>query len=397
MPATGVDGLRYGVPGVLAEVRVSYRPKGKGEWLNTEWKQVAGDSDFSALQKLSDLKAATEYEVRTSVRAIGREVVSTVTGSFRTLPDTQSEAKFRLAVGTCQDFPDRDGPHGFDMYRTMLDRKTNAFVMAGDVVYYDQLARSVPLAHYHWQRTYGLPTLVNFHRQVPTYFLKDDHDTYVNDTWPGTKFKWTEDFTFEDGQRIFAQQTGLPSPAYRTFQVGKDLQIWLMEGRDYRSANNAPDGPDKSIWGSEQKAWLTKSLAESTAKFKVLISPTPIVGPDRENKKDNHANEVFATEGNEVRKMLATHTNLVTVCGDRHWQYHSVDPSTGLHEFSVGPASDRHAGGWDPKDYREDMHRFLRVAGGYLEIELGGASDARTLTLRHLDTYGREQHSHVLK
>ena len=397
LPATGVDGLRYGVPGVPAEVRVSYRPKGKGEWLNTEWKQVAGDTDFSALMKLSDLKAATEYEVRTSVRAIGREVVSTVTGSFRTLPDTQSESKFRLAVGTCQDFPDRDGPYGFDLYRTMLDRKTNAFVMAGDVVYYDQLARSVPLAHYHWQRTYGLPTLVNFHRQVPTYFLKDDHDTYVNDSWPGTKFKWTEDFTFEDGQRIFAQQTGLPSPAYRTFQVGKDLQIWLMEGRDYRSANNAPDGPDKSIWGSEQKVWLTKSLADSTAKFKVLISPTPIVGPDRENKKDNHANDVFATEGNEVRKMLATHTNLVTVCGDRHWQYHSVDPSTGLHEFSVGPASDRHAGGWDRKDYREDMHRFLRVAGGYLEIELGGASDARTLTLRHLDTYGREQHSHVLK
>ncbi len=397
LPSTGVDGLRYGVPGVKAEVRASYRPAGKGAWVNTDWVQVNAESDYSAIVKLVDLKSDTEYEVRTAARAVGHETVSTLNGKFRTLPSADSETNFRLAVGTCQDFPDRDGPHGFDVYRAMLERRTNAFVMAGDVVYYDKLARSVPIAHYHWQQTYGLPTLLNFHRQVPTYFLKDDHDTYVNDSWPGSRFKWTEDFTFEAGQRIFVQQTGLPSPAYRTFQIGKDLQIWMMEGRDYRSPNNAADGPQKSIWGAEQKAWLTRSLAESSAKFKVLISPTPIVGPDRENKHDNHSNDVFATEGNEIRKLLASHANLVSVCGDRHWQYHSVDPATGLHEFSVGPVSDRHAGGWDPKDNRADMHRFLRVAGGYLEIELSGAAAARTLSLRHFDTHGNEQHSHVLK
>ena len=397
LPETGVEGLRFAVPGVPAEVRVSFRARGKGDWVNTDWKTVAADTDFSALIPLINLQPGADYEVRTSVRGVGREVVSTANGSFRTLPDDQSDVGFRLAVGTCQDFPDRDGPWGFDMYRAMLERKTQAFVMAGDVVYYDQLARSVPLANYHWQRTYGLPTLVNFHRQVPTYFLKDDHDTYVNDSWPGSKFKWTEDFTFEDGQRIFAQQTGLPTPGNRTFRIGKDLQIWLMEGRDYRSPNDSADGPEKSIWGTEQKAWLAQTLKESTAKFKVLISPTPIVGPDRDNKKDNHSNRVFATEGKEIRNMLAAQPNLVTVCGDRHWQYHSVDPETGLNEFSVGPASDRHAGGWDPKDYREGTHRFLRVAGGYLEIELGGAADSRSLTLRHLDTRGNEHHRHVLK
>lgn len=397
LPSSGVDGLRFGVPGVPAEVRASYRPIGAGNWTDTEWTKVSSDSDFSTLVKLTKLTPDTEYEVRTFARAIGNETASATSGKFRTLPETDVEANFRIAVATCQDFPDRDGPHGFDLYRTLLERKTNVFVMAGDVVYYDKLARSVPLAHYHWQQTYGLPTLVNFHRQVPTYFLKDDHDTYVNDSWPGKRFKWTEDFTFEDGQRIFKQQTGLPSPAYRTFQIGKDLQIWLMEGRDHRSPNDTPDGPEKSIWGAEQKAWLTQSLANSTAKFKVLISPTPIVGPDRENKHDNHSNDVFATEGTEVRKLLGAHANLVCVCGDRHWQYHSIDPETGLHEFSVGPASDRHAGGWNPKEFRKDMHRFLRVAGGYLEIELHGDAIARTLTLRHLDTRGLEQHSHVLK
>jgi hypothetical protein len=397
LPPSGVDGLRFAVPGVRAEVRASYRVLGQGTWFNTDWVQVDGDTDFSALVNLTDLQADTPYEVRTAARAVGGEATATLTGRFKTLPSAEAESAFRLAVGTCQAFPDRDGPHGFDVYRAMLARGTDAFVMAGDVVYYDQLARSVPLAHYHWQQTYGLPTLVNFHRQVPTYFLKDDHDTYVNDSWPGMRFDWTESFTFEDGQRIFRQQTGLPTPAYRTFQVGRDLQVWMMEGRDHRSPNEAPDGPAKSLWGAEQKAWLARSLTDSSAKFKIVISPTPIVGPDRANKRDNHANTVFATEGNEVRKLLAAHPNLVTVCGDRHWQYHSVDPTTGLHEFSVGPISDRHAGGWDPEDYRASTHRFLRVAGGYLEIELGGSQDARTLALRHLDTHGNEQHSHILK
>ena len=397
LPSGGVDGLRYAVPGVKAEVRVSYRPMGKGNWVNTDWVQVDAGNDYSTVIKINQLNPDTAYEIRTAARAIGHETVSTLNGKFKTLPSAESESNFRLAVGTCQDFPDRDGPHGFDVYRTMVERRTDAFVMAGDVVYYDKLARSVPLAHYHWQQTYGLPTLQNFHRQVPTYFLKDDHDTYVNDSWPGTRFKWTEDFTFEDGQRIFIQQTGLPSPAYRTLRVGKDLQVWLMEGRDYRSPNNAADGPEKSIWGAEQKAWLASSLAESKAKFKVLISPTPIVGPDRDNKHDNHSNAVFATEGNEIRKMLGTHANLVSVCGDRHWQYHSVDPATGLHEFSVGPVSDRHAGGWDQKDYRADMHRFLRVGGGYLEIELSGVAADRKLTLRHFDTHGNEQHSYSIQ
>jgi alkaline phosphatase D len=268
--------------------------------------------------------------------------------------------------------------------------------MAGDVVYYDRLARSVELANYHWQRTYSLPTLVEFHRRIPSFFLKDDHDTYVNDSWPESAYDWTDAFTFEAGQKIFRQQTGLPDPAYRTFQIGRDLQVWLMEGRDFRSPNSKPDGPQKTIWGSAQKAWLAETLSSSTAHFKVVISPTPIVGPDRDNKRDNHSNVAFETEGRQVRNLIAQYPNTVVICGDRHWQYHSVDPETGLHEFSVGPASDRHAGGWRQDDYRPKVHRFLRVAGGYLEIELLGKPDKRKLIFRHLDTHGSEMHRHTL-
>ncbi len=397
LPETGVEGLQYAVPGVAAEVRVGHR-HGSGDWKFSPWVAVDVSTDYSAILHIDNLQPGQAYSLRTQTRAIGQpDASSSLSGEFKTLPAEDSQANFRLAVGTCQAFPDRDGPHGFDMYRSMSKRNTDAFIMAGDVVYYDQLGRSLPLAYYHWQRTYSLPTLVDFHRQVPTYFLKDDHDTYVNDSWPGQRHPWTEDFTFEDGQRIFVQETGLPNPAYRTFKVGRDLQVWMMEGRDFRSPNDAPDGPDKSIWGSHQKAWLKQTLEASTARFKVIVSPTPLVGPDRENKRDNHSNEVFKIEGDEVRKLLASYPNTVSVCGDRHWQYHSIDPVSGLHEFSVGPASDRHAGGWKQNDYRAELHQFLRVAGGYLEIELSGQPDERALVLRHLDTHGEEQHSHTLR
>jgi hypothetical protein len=397
LPALGVEGLRFAVPGVPAEVRVGHRARRGGSWEFTDWVKVMADTDFSWIASLEGLQPAAEYEVRTQVRGLEQDSSSSsLSGSFRTLPSQDTLPTFRLAVGTCQAFVDRDGPHGFDLYRTLLERGIDAFVMAGDVVYYDALARSRELAYYHWQRTYGLPTLLEFHRQTPTFFLKDDHDTYVDDSWPGYRQAWTGDFSFEDGQQIFVQETGLPNPAYRTFPIGSDLQVWLMEGRDFRSPNSAPDGPQKSIWGQAQKDWLRSTFAQSTAKFRIVISPTPLVGPDRDNKRDNHANQVFATEGREIRQFLASQANTVSVCGDRHWQFHSIDPDTGLHEFSVGPASERHAGGWKQDDFRPEMHQYLRVGGGYLEIELSGAPDGRRLTLRHMDTLGREHHRHTL-
>ena len=56
---------------------------------------------------------------------------------------------------------------------------------------------------------------------------------------------------------------------------------------------------------------------------------------------------VLSHEGNELRAWLNQHVpdNCFVVCGDRHWQYHSVHPETGTQEFSVGAASDAHSGG----------------------------------------------------
>jgi alkaline phosphatase D len=199
------------------------------------------------------------------------------------------------------------------------------------------------------------------------------------------------EFTFRQGLEIFREQVPMNSLTYRTFRWGKDLQVWLVEGRDYRSPNDAPDGPAKTIWGAEQKRWFFKTFAESDATFRLLVSPTPIVGPDRSQKADNHANAGFRHEGDEVRKFLEAQKNTAVFCGDRHWQYASADPKTKVREYGCGPASDKHAGGWKQEDYRKDYHRFLRVAGGFLSAEVDRPDGKATLTIRHHDVDGAVQ------
>ena len=221
---------------------------------------------------------------------------------------------------------------------------------------------------------------------TPQYWMKDDHDTLSDDCWPGMDPDFMKPLTFEAGRKLFLEQAPVAEPLYRTFRWGKGLQIWLLEGRDFRSPNTDPDGPQKTILGAAQKQWLKSSVAASDADYKIIISPTPWVGPDREKKNDNYANAGFATEGAEMRAWAASQKNVYVICGDRHWQYHSVDPKTGLHEFSTGPASDAHAGG-SPGENKE-VHKFHRVKGGYVSVEVAPAGNASKLVIRLHDVNG---------
>ena len=71
------------------------------------------------------------------------------------------------------------------------------------------------------------------------------------------------DFTFEQGQRIFLQEVPMGDRIYRRIRWGKRLEVWLVEGRDFRSENPDPDGPDKTIWGEDQKEWLQRTRTAS--------------------------------------------------------------------------------------------------------------------------------------
>jgi alkaline phosphatase D len=392
-----VADIQYAVPGAAGQVRVKYRVVDTPTWNITNWQAVETDRDFVRHFQLNRLKSNTKYDIQVQSKPLDSDRIGqTLAGHFHTAPASDETAKVVFTVSTGQAFKDRDNEDGYVIYPLMLDLQPQFFVHTGDIVYYDTLAKTLELARYHWQRTYSLPTNVQFHNNVSSYFIKDDHDTWQNDSWPTMDGRKMFQFTFKQGLATFKEQVPMSDSTYRTRRWGRDLQIWMVEGRDFRSPNTDSDGPGKTIWGREQKEWLKRTVEASNATFKILISPTPIVGPDRENKHDNHSNIDFTHEGDEVREFIAKQKNMVVVCGDRHWQYMSIHPKTGVREYSCGPASDSHAGGWQQDDFRQDYHRYLNVIGGFLSCTVERDAGTPKMTFRFHDSKGKIRYSDTL-
>ena len=385
-----MDDMILSAVGAAGEVRVRYWAKGSVQQITTDWQTVVPGSDYIRHFHLNNLQPATSYIVKAEGRpARGRGRTIEISGGFRTAPTKTKQQKISFTVVTGQDYGRRDDPdNGHKIYTHMLRLRPDFFVHTGDVVYYDKpqpWAKSVTLAQYKWQATYAMPFQREFHKNVVSYFMRDDHDITKNDSWPGVDYG---DLSWEDGLRIFREQTGLPELPYRTIRWGKDLQVWLPAGRQFRSPNRTPDGPDKTIWGRQQKQWFFDSVRKSDATFRIVVNSTPIVGPDRDKKNDNHANTGFTHEGEEIRQFVATQKNMYLVCGDRHWQYVSVDPDTGITEYSCGPTSDRHAGGWKQSNV-SSMHKYLNVKGGFLRVVVSRVKGRPQVAFQHYGVEGK--------
>ncbi len=404
MYPTGVDDDKMlgAVPGSPGEVRLSYHESDRqGKSVQTKWVSVDQSSDFTHKFKISGLKPATKYDYEIDSRSDSGSQGQTVKGSFKTSPTIDQAAPVMFTVVTGQKFRNRDRANGHQIFTVMAAMKPDFFVHTGDYVYMvDKWINSGPPAdamghaRLQWQRIHSFELQKEFYRFVPVFMMKDDHDIGVNDCDPT---KGLDGYSYWQGIDMFNEQMPTGDTPYRTRRWGKDLQIWMVEGRDFRSPNAMPDGPDKTIWGKEQFDWLQKSVKASDAAFKVLISPTPIVGPDRSNKKDNHANSVFKHEGDKIRQWIHDEApELFLVCGDRHWQYVSIHPETGVREYCSGSTSDSHAGGWS-SGFEKEYHRYLNVIGGFLSVTVERVNGTPNIVFRHHDVEGkvRNEDRHV--
>jgi alkaline phosphatase D len=391
-PAIRVEDLHGSAPGAPGRARLVFSTREDlGGAQRTRWEEANPAADYAVQFRLTGLKPDTVYHYAAETQESSGRGHEPLRGKFRTAPGPGDRSPIRFTMTTCQKYSELDDPAGFRLYESMLNLDPRFFVSAGDIVYYDSddpRATNVALARYHWDRMFGMPRLQRTLANVAGYWAKDDHDTISDDVWRGKPEPPEVKLTFDEGLRVFREEVPMSERTYRTFRWGRTLQVWLVEGRDYRSPNTMPDGPEKSIWGAAQKAWLKRSLLASDADWKILITPTPIVGPDRPNKRDNHSNAVFAHEGREFREFVRANLaeSFFTINGDRHWQYHSVHPETQLDEFSVGAASDSHAGGSPGEDKR--FHRFHRVGGGFLEVETAREGRESRVVFRLRDVSG---------
>ena len=394
-----LDEMEGACPGTAGEVKLKYYPANNpAEAREMSWKRVDPDKNFTTQWKLEGLQPGTAYTVELEARANQNAATSnTLKGAFKTPYPAEKSEDVGFCIVTCHDYNRRDTPQGHQMYESMLAQQPDFYVHTGDVEYYDKpnpYALTEKLMRFKWDRLFALPHQRNFYTQTTTYFLKDDHDTLCNDCYEGMTYGTV---SFERGLEIFdKEQFPANDKPYKTVRWGKDLQIWLMEGRNYRSKNTDEDGYNKTIWGEEQKVWLFRTLEDSDATFKVIISPTPILGPDRKNKSDNYANDNFDHEGERIRLFINQFDNVFMCNGDRHWQYVTHWNNTNLWEFGCGPGSDQHAGGWS-QDNKLPEHRFLRVKGGFLKGEVSRQNDSCTLRFAHYDVKGNKVHEEVFE
>lgn len=392
------------VPGIKGNIRIAYWPSTNTKISSSDkkwskWQPVDNNTDYIHQFSLSGLQSGVAYSVSVEGRPINAKTATAfVSGSFHTPTDKNTAMPVTFTVVTGQDYPRRDDKiNGHKIYPEMQKLGIDFFVHTGDIEYYDKpgpYADNIPTARFKWSRLYSLPFQRTFHNQTPSYFMKDDHDTLKDDAWPGQTYG---DLTFNDGVELFKEQVPMGDKTYRTIRWGKDLQIWLVEGRDFRSSNKMVDGPEKTIWGEKQKQWFFDTVQKSDATFKVLISPTPIVGPDRKKgKNDNHSNKAFQHEGDELRAFIGNQKNMVTIVGDRHWQYVSVDPVTGMKEFSCGPTADEHASGYNQRS-KSSMHKFLRIKGGFLSAKVERIKDVPRVVVRHHGVDGKVHNEDIIE
>lgn len=380
---TLIDGYLPGREGVLQFV-LSTEAELEKERITTEWLIADSLSDYIVKIKIKDLKPNQRYYYRAEYGLDAKTTRLSPVGYFRTNPGADIAAPLSFAVVTGMNYyhfhygkydpatryQGEDKHLGYPALEAVKALEPDYFIGTGDNVYFDHpstrdFQRAIergkkPLKglfdgkevvteagmrrKYHVQ--FVQPRFKALFRQTATYWEKDDHDYRVNDGDPYSDFP----ISHELGIKNFKEQLPVVDPTeadaltYRTIRMSRDVQIWLLEGRDYRDANDKPDGPDKTLWGAMQKEWLKKTLLESTAAFKIIVSPTPMVGPDDAYKKDNHTNlQGFRHEGEAFFSWLKENDflnkNLYFVCGDRHWQYHAVHPS-GFEEFSTGALVD---------------------------------------------------------
>ncbi|QDV68618.1 Alkaline phosphatase D precursor [Rosistilla carotiformis] len=423
------------LPGLAGTVSFQLYKEGSDQVVGKQILKASEHRDFIARATFKSLIPGTRYRCETELASDTGAVTAGPVARFKTLPATDATAEVRFVVVTGMNYAKFHGDSRIDLKQHRIENNTNLpapyagvdkhlgypalasilklqpnfFVGTGDNVYYDTpdkpRAKTVVELRQKWHEQFVQPRFRDLFAAVPTYWMIDDHDYRQDDCDNSGNYHPLPVL----GRRLMleqlpvAQADDADAKTYRTFRIGKDLQIWLTENRMYRSDNAMEDGPEKTIWGAEQKAWLMKTLEASDATFKLLISPTPMVGPDDKRKTDNHTNiGGFRTERDQFFAWLKTKQldkgNFFVICGDRHWQYHAIDPS-GIEEFSCGALVDansrlgRKAG--DPASTDSDgliKQPYLQDprSGGFLEVVLTPAGDSQpsTLNFRWRDELG---------
>jgi alkaline phosphatase D len=365
--------------------------------------------DGAARQVTQDARAADDrvLQVRLTDLAPGTEVAYEIagdgdrrTGVLRTQPYWRKPADARditIAIGSCFFLSDPDPPwrstygSGFEIFDAIAARRPDLMVWMGDNLYFqaaDELDPQSMASRYRRQRSFApLQALLTATSHVATW---DDHDYGPNDANASYTMKGESLALF---RRYWANPSyGLPDAAgvFGRVRYG-DVDIFLLDDRWNRSANDALDGPDKTMFGAAQLAWLRDALLYSRAPVKLVVNGSQMW--NRANRFEGWNR--YSREQQAFRDWLLAQRieGVLFLSGDRHFTELLKVERAGaypLYEFTSSPLT---SGPWvnpEPSStrIRTSCPGRSSASGSSGLIRITGPGDARAIALETYDQAG---------
>lgn len=366
--------LRTGRPGA---VQIEWGPGDQGEAFGRASNRVrvrtSQDRDNTVSLPLTGLRPATGYRFRIVPEALeqgspanGKSKV--LQGSFTTAPAPAVHQPVRFiwsgdlgGQNRC-----RQGTAGYPMLERLAETSPTFAVILGDTIYADDRCSAPPnepgsdfvassleefRAKHRYQRDSA--ALQRFLAGVPVVPVWDDHEVRNN-------FAGPHDPLMPAGRKAFLEYWPItpaaddPFRLYRSIMWGADLELWILDTRQYRSSNSEPDGPGKTMLGATQRDWLLDGLARSRATWKVIVTSVPLAIPKPGNLVvpgiDSWALGADGTGFHAELKGIVSAImdrqiqNVVWLAGDVHFpQVNVYDPdqdgTADFYEFVAGPLS----------------------------------------------------------
>jgi alkaline phosphatase D len=333
------------------------------------------ETDYTLSIPLDRLESATRYRYHILVDEPERSATPlrgalVMRGEFSTLPDAARSIPLTFAWSgdlggqhRC-----RQGAAGYPVFDTIRARHPDFFLFLGDTIYSDDVCPSPPnepgadfiataLPEYRAKQRYqrGAEALRRFLETVPVYVTWDDHEVKNNFAGP---FETQMPAGRQALREYWPIRTNPDDPhrLYRTVRYGADLEMFLLDTRQYRSRNADPDGPDKTMLGAQQLKWLLNGLRTSNATWKVIVSSVPLSIPKGGGMavpgNDGWAGGPDGTGFERERQVIVDAMlsgemkNIVFLGADVHFvQANAYDPNDDgvpdFHEFVAGPLSAR--------------------------------------------------------
>lgn len=198
---------------------------------------------------------------------------------FNTGPSPGTAKDFSFGWGTCTQIAHEPIPYEMPFEEEIAQKDLNFFAQLGDI-HYDDVATHYPNANGQeakdifkrlWYQAIKNGRMESIMRKMPMPYMYDDHDYGHND---GSKTMRLREESLEFYHKwvpyVGLVEPGIHDPPYRRFDVGR-LAFILMDQRSMADERNAPDGPNKTMLGTQQLNWLYNQMDDVKAKGLVMV------------------------------------------------------------------------------------------------------------------------------